>query len=109
MLMDVGFTEAAVTVTEQVACFPLPSLALQVMVAVPAATAVTLPVLLTVATLVLLDVHVTLLSVALFGRTVAVSVSLFPVSNESDVLLRVMLVTKTLEGNVIDTGVYLLI
>ena len=65
------------TVTSQVAVTSLPSLAVTVMVAVPGATAVTVP-LATVTTLALLVVHVTLLSVALSGMTVAVSVSLLP-------------------------------
>jgi hypothetical protein len=41
------------------------------MVAFPAATAVTLPFVSTVATLVLLELHETFLFVALFGETVA--------------------------------------
>ena len=63
------------TVTAQVAVLFDPSAALAVMVALPLDTAVTNPVLLTVATAVLLLLHVTLLSVALSGVTVAVSCS----------------------------------
>ena len=51
----------------------LPSLAVAVMVALPMATPVTMPWLLTVATAVLLLAHVRLLSVAFVGATVAVS------------------------------------
>jgi hypothetical protein len=49
-----------------------------VIVAFPLATGVTMP-LRTVATLVLLLVHVTFLFVALLGRTVGVSVSVVPI------------------------------
>ena len=66
---------AFVTVTTQVADW-LPACA--VMVAVPVATAVTLPLVSTVATAVLLDVHVTV-SVVSFGSTVAIRVSFAPV------------------------------
>ena len=59
------------TVTVQVAVLLEPSAVVAVMVAVPLDTAVTKPVLLTVATDVLLLLHVTLLSVALLGVTVA--------------------------------------
>ena len=61
------------TVTAQVAVLFDPSAALAVIVAVPLDTAVTNPVLLTVATAVLLLLHVTLLLVAFSGVTVAVS------------------------------------
>ena len=61
------------TVTAQVAVLFDPSAVLAVIVAVPLDTAVINPVLLTVATAVLLLLHVTLLSVALSGVTVAVS------------------------------------
>ena len=74
--MSVKIIGPSVTDTEQVAFFPLPSLAVQVIVALPTATAVTLPLSSTVATLVGYDVHVTVLSVALSGFTVAVSDSL---------------------------------
>jgi hypothetical protein len=60
-------------------------LVLAVIVAVPALTAVTFP-LETVATFLSLDVHVTVLSVASEGVTVAVRVSLEPSTRESDVL-----------------------
>lgn len=69
--MRVGLL-ASVTVTSHVAVF---SPALAVIVDVPAATAVTVP-LSTVATLVSLEVQETVLSVALLGFTVAVKVSL---------------------------------
>ena len=66
------------TVTTQVALSLEPSAVVAVIVALPLATAVTRPVLLTVATAVLLLVHVTLLSVALSGVTVAVSCNVWP-------------------------------
>ena len=91
------------TVTEQVAFTPLPSLALQVIVAVPAALAVTRPELLTVATFVLLDDHVTLLSVALLGYTVAVSCFVFPTSIVSDEELSDIFVTLTPSGSLTTT------
>ena len=49
-----------------------------VIIAVPAAIALTKPVLLTVAAAVLLLLHVTVLFVALAGNTVAVSCSVLP-------------------------------
>lgn len=62
-------------VTVQLAVLP-PSLVVTVMTAVPDfPTAVMMPVLSTVATDVLLDDHVTVLSAALLGETVAVSFS----------------------------------
>ena len=63
------------TVTAQVAVLFDPSAALAVMVALPLDTAVTKPVLLTVATDGLLLLHITLLLVAFSGVTVAVSCS----------------------------------
>ena len=51
----------------------LPSAVVTVIVAVPGALAVTRPELLTVATVVLLDFHVTFLLLVLLGVTVAVS------------------------------------
>ena len=67
-----------ITVTLQLALFPLPSFAVAVIVAVPTATAVTLPFESTVATDVLEDFHVTALLLALLGLTVTVKVSLPP-------------------------------
>ena len=61
------------TLTVQTAFFP-PSTAFAVMVAVPTETAFTTPFLLTVATLVFEELHLTALFNALFGRTVALSV-----------------------------------
>ena len=84
-------TVALETVTVQVAdLFP----AFAVIVAVPAATAVTLPPL-SVATFVLLLLHVTVLSVALLGLTVAVSVAFAPVVRERLVLFKLIPVTAT--------------
>ena len=65
--------EGAVTVILQYAFLPLPSLAAQVIVAVPFPTAVTLPVLETFATFVLLLFHATVLLLADAGATVAFS------------------------------------
>ena len=67
-----------VTVTSQVAVFPLPSAAVAVMVAVPALLAVTVPFASTVATAALSLLQVTFLLVALSGVMVAVRVSVFP-------------------------------
>ena len=66
------------TVTVQVAVLLEPSAVFAVIVALPLDTAVTKPVLLTVATEVLLLVQVTLLSVALLGVTVALSCKVCP-------------------------------
>ena len=66
-----------------------------VMVAVPALTAVTVPVLSTVATLLLLLLQVTFLLVALSGCTVAVRVSVPPTVRDRLVLSRVTPVTGT--------------
>ena len=63
-------------------------------VAVPALTAVTTP-LLTVATLVFDDDHVTFLLVALFGNTVAVNVLVCPTVNVALLSLNETLVTGT--------------
>ena len=81
------------TVTEHVALFPLPSLALQVMIAEPEDLAVMSPELLTVATLVLLDDHVTLLSVALEGETVAVNCFVSPTDIDAEDALSNILLT----------------
>ena len=68
---------AAVTVTTQEAFLP-PSVVVTVIVAVPAFFAVTTPEEDTVATVVLFEVHVTDLSVAFDGETVAVNVAVWP-------------------------------
>ena len=68
---------AVVTVTAQEALLVMSALLVAVMKAVPAATAVTTPFS-TVATFVSLLSHATVLSVALSGATVAVSVSVSP-------------------------------
>lgn len=85
---------AAVTETEQVAFFE-PSCVVQVMVAEPAAFAVTTPEDETVATDVLLDDHVTALLEALEGETVAVSVPVVPAVKDILVLFRETPVTET--------------
>ena len=68
----------SVTVTLQVAFLSLPSFAIQVILAVPADTAVTLPVLSTVAIFVSDEVQFTDLSVAFSGVMVAVSAAVSP-------------------------------
>ena len=80
------------TVTLQVALRFVPSFVVAVIVAVPLATAVTTPVLLTVATLLLLLDQVTLPSSTLAGSTVAVSVEVSP----ADVSVRLVLFSVTL-------------
>ena len=64
--------------------------AFAVMVAVPSALAVTSPLLETVATAVFDEVHVTVLSVALAGETVAVIVAVCPTSNDSASMSRLI-------------------
>ena len=74
---------AAVTVTVAVAG-KLPSAVVTVMVAVPAATAVTTPVGETVATAPLDVAHVTDWFVAVMGKTLAVSVPVVPATSDSE-------------------------
>ena len=93
-LTPVTETVFSVTVTAHVAVL-FPSFVLTVIVAEPAALAVTKPEEETVATEVLLEDQVTDLSVALDGVTVAVSVCVSPTVIESDVLLRLTPVTAT--------------
>ena len=90
---------AAPTVTVQVAVLSsltssVPLVAVTVIVAVPTATAVTTPSE-TVATLSLSLNHVTVLSVASSGLTVAASFSVSPTVSVVEVLLRVTSVTAT--------------
>ena len=66
------------TVISQVALKFVPSEVVAVIVAVPRIFAVTRPVLLTVATSVLLEVQVTAVLLALLGATVAVSCRVSP-------------------------------
>ena len=80
------------TVTLHVALCP-PSAVVAVIVAVPTETALTTPPS-TVATLELLVVHTTVLSVALLGDTVALSVRLSPTSMAAEVLSRATPVTS---------------
>ena len=93
-LTPVTGTIGADTVTEHVAFFP-PSFVVTVIVADPAAFAVTTPELETVATDVLLEDQVTDLSVALAGDTVAVSIWVSPTVIDRDVLFRLTPVTAT--------------
>ena len=83
------------TVTEHVAFFP-PSSVVAVIIAEPAALAVTTPDVETVATDVLLEVQVTDLLVALAGVTVAVRVWVSPTVMDRDELLRLTPVTETI-------------
>ena len=93
---DTPVTEivAGLTVTAQVAFFA-PSSVVQVMVAEPAALAVTTPEVETVATEVLLEDQVTALLVALEGETVAVRVAVLPSSRLNEVLSKETPVTET--------------
>lgn len=65
----------------------LPSLVVTVISAVPALTPETFPVESTPAIVALLDFHVTVLSVASAGKTVAVRVSFAPTTSDNVVLL----------------------
>ena len=87
----------AVTVTAQVAVLP-PSVVVTVIVAEPAATAVTLPLASTVATEVLSLDQETVLSVASVGLTVATRVVVPSTSSAKVVLSNETLVTATVDG-----------
>ena len=87
-------TATALTVTSQDAV-KLPSVVVAVIVAVPAVTPVTLPLLSTVATDVLLLLHVTVLTLASFGATVAESCATSPIAISLVVGLTVTPVTGT--------------
>ena len=92
MFISGSATLSDVTVTVAVAVLPLEDFA--VIVAVPAFTPLTVP-LETVATLVLLDVHVTALLVAFDGETVAERVVVAPTFTLADVGLTETDVTAT--------------
>ena len=79
-----GFTVTAHVAVLSSLVSAVPLVAVAVIVAKPVATAVTTPLLLTVATEVLLDDQVTVLSVALPGVTVAVSVVVWPTSSVAE-------------------------
>jgi len=81
------------TVTLQVAVLP-PSAVVTVMVAVPAVLAITIPFT-TVATLLLLLLHVTFRFVALEGKIVGVRVSVLLTARAVDVLFRLTPITAT--------------
>ena len=85
---------AFVTVTEQEAERLVPTVVVALMVVVPAALAVTVPKPSTVATLVLVDVHVTVPLVTLLGEIVAVSVEDSPTTKLSEVGLSEMELAK---------------
>jgi hypothetical protein len=99
--MPAGITPAgaaaAVTVTSHAAVLP-PSVVITVMVAFPAFTAVILPAASTVATPVLLELHVTALFSASAGAAVAVIVSVAFSFSDSVALLIVTPVTETGAG-----------
>ena len=88
---DTG-TVAALTFTEQVA-FLAPSVVVTVIVAEPAFFVTTTPASDTVATSMLLEVHITDLSVAFAGATVAVKVAVSPSVNVNEVLSKLTPVT----------------
>ena len=106
--LTVGLTGVAgfVTVILQVAFCPLSSVAIQIIVALPAATPVTTPVLLTFATFSFEVLYFTVFFVALSGLTVAVNVTVFPFSMLALVLFNVIFVTLTvgLTGSVGNTS-----
>jgi hypothetical protein len=87
-------TFVVLTVIADVAVNP-PLTVVTVIVALPAATPDTTPAELTVATAVLLELHVTLLLVALVGTTVAVNVVVEPTFTLTDVGATVTPVTGT--------------
>ena len=89
VMLELTFLTVTVTLLDTFGA----ALDVHVIVAVPTAFAVTKPEADTVATDVLLDVHVTLLSVALLGNTVAVSCCVLPFSS-----------VKLTEDRVIDSG-----
>ena len=94
IVAEVLFSEmpvaSCVTVTLQFALKLVPSVVVTVMVAVPRLLAVTRPLLLTVATLVLLELQVTVELLALYGDTVAVNCSVSPLLMVAVVLFNVM-------------------
>jgi hypothetical protein len=106
LTLKVTYAVGALTVTVQVAVIP-PSTVLTVIIAFPAATALTTPVAETVAIAVLLLLHVTFLFVALVGETVAINVSVPPTVRLVDVLFKVTLATEIGE-TVIEQAVVLL-
>ena len=92
----VTLTTGLVTVILQLAFTPLSSAAVAVMVAVPAATAVTTPLFSsTLAIFGLDDFHVTFLFVAFVGVTVAVNATVLPFTTLAVVLFKVIPVTLT--------------
>ena len=82
--------------TLQLALKLVPSVVVAVMVAFPQLLAVTRPSLLTVATLVLLELQVTFAFVTLLGNTVAVSCRVSPLFMVADVLFSVIPVASWL-------------
>jgi hypothetical protein len=104
----VTLTNASVTVTAQVAVLLLPSAVVTVMVALPADIAVTVPFD-TLATALLLLLHVTVLFVASAGETVAVNVSDVLLTRLRSVLFRDTLVTGTGTGATVTEQVAVLL
>ena len=96
VLFSVRLVTGCLTVTLQVAFFPLPSAAVAVIVAVPLLTPLTSPAEETVATELSLVVHFTVLLFASEGPAVADSVDVAPLLTVRDVLFSVRLVTGCL-------------
>ena len=85
------------TTTVHLAYLPLPSLALQVMTALPFFFPVTTPLAATVAMDLFEDVHATALLFAIVGATVALSATLPPRFTATDVLLSLTRETRTID------------
>ena len=99
VLFNVTLVTGFVTVILQVPVTLLPSTAVAVIIAVPAATAVTTPLFSsTLATFKLDDFQVTLLSVALLGATVGLKATVFPIARLLLEGFMVILFTSTTEG-----------
>ena len=91
--MTLAAGTGAVTTTSHVAVW-LPSSVVTVIVALPPDTAVTMPFF-TVATAVLVELHVTCLFVASEGTTVAVKVAVAPLTKDNSVCESVTPVAET--------------
>ena len=99
-VIEVGFTYSFTDIV-QVACVPLPSFALHVMVAVPTDLAMTNPLDATAATDASSDDQLTLWLFAELGLTVALSCMASPTCIEAEVLFNVMLVTYTVDDSTV--------
>lgn len=98
VLLSVTLVTGWTTVNLQEALNCVPSVVVAVIVVAPARFAVTTPLALTVATLVLLEVHTTDELVTLFGKTVALSVADSPTFRVSVEGLTLTEVANTLTG-----------